>query len=110
MCNSYKYFLTMLTSSFDEESEVFYEEVNERLLAIECGEYDCGQCDKDDLISQLSFEENEICEEILTNHRNVCKKHVSSYEDDTDTDTDMDDTDTDMDDTDTDMDDTDVDE
>jgi hypothetical protein len=104
----------MLTSSFDEESEVFYEEVNERLLAIECGEYDCGQCDKDDLISQLSFEENEICEEILTNQRlnlsvrNVCKKHVSSYEDDTDTDTDMDDTDTDTD-TDMDMDDTDKD-
>lgn len=36
-------------SNEDEESkrEVFYEEQNERLLAIENGEYDCGQCDEE---------------------------------------------------------------
>jgi hypothetical protein len=75
--------------------EAFYEELNERLLAIECREYDCGQCDEDiyDLRSQYSFEsyededvyeekENcEICEEVLVNHiyGNICKKHIPSY-------------------------------
>jgi hypothetical protein len=36
-------------SNEDEESkrEAFYEEQNERLLAMEQGEYDCGQCDED---------------------------------------------------------------
>ena len=78
----------------DEESnrEVFYEELNERLIAIEYGEYDCGQCDEDmcDWISQSSFEDDydyeekencEICDEVLVNHvyGNVCKKHVPSY-------------------------------
>ena len=78
--------------SFNEDKsnrEAFYEELNERLLAIECGEYDCGQCD-DDLISQESFDDEEeyeekenceICEEVLVSHvyGNVCKKHIPSY-------------------------------
>jgi hypothetical protein len=86
---------TPIMQSFneDEESkrEAFYEELNERLLAIECGEYDCGQCDEDmcDWKSQESFEDEEyeekenceICGDVLMSHvyGNVCKKHVPSY-------------------------------
>lgn len=48
--------------SFNEDEsnrEAFYEELNERFLAMEYGEYDCGQCDEDicDWISQDSFED-----------------------------------------------------
>jgi hypothetical protein len=88
---------TMQSFNEDEESkrEAFYEELNERLLAIEYGEYDCGQCSEEDMCdwkSQYSFDEGdedvyeekencEICEEVLVNHvyGNVCKKHIPSY-------------------------------
>lgn len=85
---------TMQSFNEDEECEAFYEELNERLLAIECGEYDCGQCSEEDMCdwkSQYSFEEGddvyeekencEICGDVLMSHvyGNVCKKHVPSY-------------------------------
>jgi hypothetical protein len=85
----------------ESNREVFYEELNERLLAIEYDEYDCGQCDEsfeegEEDICDESFEEGEedicddvyeekenceICEEVLVNHvyGNVCKKHIPSY-------------------------------
>jgi hypothetical protein len=62
---------------FEGVEMTYKEEMNERKLAMELGEYDCGQSDYD-------YEENEncnICHDILKNHNygNVCKKHIPSY-------------------------------
>ena len=70
-----------------QNREAFYEELHERMLAIENGEYDCGQCSDsefDEFFEEEIEEELEnctICNSHLENHKygNVCAKHIPSY-------------------------------
>ena len=64
-----------------ENREAFYEELYERLLAIEYDEYDCGQCSEEELDDEEELENCTICNCRLENHKygNVCVKHIPSY-------------------------------
>jgi hypothetical protein len=75
-----------MTCDMDMTFEDWNEMLEERKLAMDIGEYDCGQVDNDDYDDDYDGESEEkencnICHAYLKNHNygNVCKKHIPSY-------------------------------